>query len=149
MLDRSTIDRFQRQVQEDGMALLIRGLLTFVSGIGVLYFTYWAGGALFYSLDLTPLIPFFGSLVAGALAARYVWIHTTGIQPGFVSSVVLGAVTTGAIAFSAGFFGPMIFAPGANQGPLLGIFITGPLGFVLGAIGGAVYWFVKRRQASP
>ena len=35
--------------------------------------------------------------------------------------------------------GPMVFAPDANQGPLLGIFITGPLGTLLGAIGGFVY----------
>jgi hypothetical protein len=33
-----------------------------------------------------------------------------------------------------GFLGPMILAPEANQGPLLGIFITGPLGLVVGAI---------------
>ena len=42
------------------------------------------------------------------------------------------AVILGTIAFAAGFFGPMIWAPDANQGPLLGIFITGPLGFVVG-----------------
>ena len=49
----------------------------------------------------------------------------------------LGRITTwafaiGVVCFSAGFFGPMIFAPGANQGPLLGILITGPLGFLAG-----------------
>lgn len=49
----------------------------------------------------------------------------------FVWSFVLGA-----ISFSIGFLGPMILAPGANQGPLLGIFITGPLGTLIGlAIG--------------
>lgn len=42
------------------------------------------------------------------------------------------ALLLGGIGFAAGFFGPMIFAPGANQGPLLGIFITGPLGFLAG-----------------
>ena len=42
------------------------------------------------------------------------------------------AVILGAIAFAVGFFGPLIWAPDANQGPLLGIFITGPLGFVFG-----------------
>jgi len=36
------------------------------------------------------------------------------------------------IAFAIGFFGPIIWAPDANQGPLLGIFITGPLGFAVG-----------------
>ena len=35
---------------------------------------------------------------------------------------------------------------GANQGPLLGIFITGPLGFILGAIGGSVYWLLQGRR---
>ena len=42
------------------------------------------------------------------------------------------AVILGAIAFAVGFFGPLVWAPDANQGPLLGIFITGPLGFVFG-----------------
>jgi hypothetical protein len=42
------------------------------------------------------------------------------------------ALLLGGIGFAAGFFGPMIFSPGANQGPLLGIFITGPLGFLAG-----------------
>ena len=50
----------------------------------------------------------------------------------------LGAVVLGLIGFAGGFFGPMIFAPEANQGPLLGIFITGPLGTVAGAIIGAI-----------
>jgi hypothetical protein len=36
------------------------------------------------------------------------------------------------ILILAGFFGPMLLALGANQGPLLGIFITGPLGFLAG-----------------
>jgi hypothetical protein len=58
----------------------------------------------------------------------------------------IGALTTGAIAFSAGFFGPIIFTPSANQGPLLGIFITGPLGLILGAIGGAFYWLIRRNR---
>jgi hypothetical protein len=40
----------------------------------------------------------------------------------------------GAVGFAAGFFGPVTFNPGANQGPLLGIFITGPAGALLGAL---------------
>ncbi|HEU4930076.1 MAG TPA: hypothetical protein VFU38_09625 [Candidatus Krumholzibacteria bacterium] len=42
------------------------------------------------------------------------------------------AVILGVIAFAVGFFGPLIWAPEANQGPLLGIFITGPIGFFVG-----------------
>ncbi|RVD68676.1 MAG: hypothetical protein E5Y89_20345 [Mesorhizobium sp.] len=37
----------------------------------------------------------------------------------------------GIIGFLGGFVGLVIFTPEANQGPLLGIFITWPLGFVL------------------
>ncbi len=47
-----------------------------------------------------------------------------------------GAILVGGISFSAGFFGPMLLAPSANQEPLPGIFITGPIGVILGAIGG-------------
>jgi len=48
------------------------------------------------------------------------------------------AVIVGGVCFVAGFFGPMILAPQANQGPMLGIFITGPLGFIAGGIIGLV-----------
>jgi uncharacterized membrane protein YeaQ/YmgE (transglycosylase-associated protein family) len=51
----------------------------------------------------------------------------------------LGALMLGITGFVLGFFGPMQFQPGANQGPMLGIFITGPGGALLGAlIGGAL-----------
>ena len=46
------------------------------------------------------------------------------------------ALFVGGIAFLAGFVGPMIVAPGANQGPLLGIFVTGPVGLVCGLVWG-------------
>lgn len=38
----------------------------------------------------------------------------------------------------------MIFAPEANQGPMLGIFITGPGGAVLGAVAGWIAWLKRR-----
>lgn len=44
----------------------------------------------------------------------------------------------GAIAFLCGFVGPVIFTPEANQGPLLGIFITGPIGFLIGLVVGFI-----------
>jgi hypothetical protein len=55
-------------------------------------------------------------------------------------------LATGGVGFSVGFFGPISFTPQSNQGPLLGIFITGPLGCLLGAVGGAIYWFARRRR---
>jgi hypothetical protein len=52
--------------------------------------------------------------------------------------VVVWSLAIGGVCFAAGFFGPMVLAPGANQGPLLGILITGPLGVVLGFATGVV-----------
>ena len=50
-----------------------------------------------------------------------------------------GAVMLGVTGFVIGFFGPIRYQPWANQGPMLGIFVTGPGGVLLGAIiGGAV-----------
>jgi hypothetical protein len=56
-----------------------------------------------------------------------------------LARTLLIGLLVGAIGFVLGFFGPIIFQPGANLGPLLGIFITGPLAFVLGCIGGFVW----------
>lgn len=44
----------------------------------------------------------------------------------------------GATGFACGFLGPMALSPDANQGPLLGILITGPGGVVLGVALGTV-----------
>jgi len=54
---------------------------------------------------------------------------------GFKFCLVLGVV-----GFLAGYIGPLILRPDANQGPLLGIFITGPLGF----FAGFCLWFLSR-----
>lgn len=40
----------------------------------------------------------------------------------------------GAVGFLTGFLGPMIFVPEANQGPMVGIFISGPAGVALGFV---------------
>jgi hypothetical protein len=62
---------------------------------------------------------------------------------GIGASAVKGGCVLGLIGFAGGFFGPMVFMPDANQGPMLGIFITGPLGFVVGLFSGAVLGVIK------
>lgn len=68
-------------------------------------------------------------LVLGYLAVRYLgpedhwWKSEKVLRP---------ALVVGGISFALGFFGPMILNPQGNQGPMLGIFITGPLGFIIG-----------------
>jgi hypothetical protein len=44
----------------------------------------------------------------------------------------------GGVGLVLGFAGPLVLSPKASLGPLLGILLTGPLGFVLGALIGAV-----------
>jgi hypothetical protein len=46
--------------------------------------------------------------------------------------------TVGGIGFAIGFVGPLVIYPKSNLGPLLGILVTGPLGFVVGALGAGV-----------
>jgi hypothetical protein len=45
-------------------------------------------------------------------------------------TVFLWGALVGIAGFVIGFFGPMILDPTSGNGPLLGIFITGPGGFV-------------------
>lgn len=40
--------------------------------------------------------------------------------------------------FAMGLIGPLVFYPKSNLGPLLGILVTGPLGFVIGVIGSVI-----------
>ena len=56
------------------------------------------------------------------------------------------ALMLGLIGFLGGFIGPLILRPEANQGPMLGIFITGPLGVLTGAIFGIFRSTRKNRQ---
>jgi uncharacterized membrane protein YeaQ/YmgE (transglycosylase-associated protein family) len=46
----------------------------------------------------------------------------------------VGALMLGVTGFLIGFFGPMQFQPWANQGPMVGIFFTGPVGILLGGV---------------
>jgi hypothetical protein len=48
-----------------------------------------------------------------------------------------GGCLIGGIGFAVGYGGPLYCWPESNLGPLLGIFVTGPAGFVLGCLGGA------------
>ena len=51
---------------------------------------------------------------------------------------IIWALTLGVVGFASGFFGPVFLNPGANQGPLLGIFFTGPISFIAGFVGGSL-----------
>jgi hypothetical protein len=44
------------------------------------------------------------------------------------------AAVLGVIGFALGFVGPLLFTPYSPQGPLLGIFVTGPWAIIVGAL---------------
>jgi hypothetical protein len=129
------------------MISTIRVFLSSIAAVATFYFVFLLPFSLLLPHDRLWWVRFLGSLICAVAATRYVWRHSASISQGFASSVMLGALVTGAIGFSAGFFGPMIVAPDANQGPLLGIFITGPLGVVAGAVGGCIYWLTRGRRS--
>jgi hypothetical protein len=126
---------------------LLRVFCTFLVSATAFYMTLWLVGALILPTG-TPLpVRLLLSLLAAVFAGRYFWSRATFSPEGPARPIMMGALLIGGIGFCAGFFGPLIFAPEANQGPLLGILITGPLGFLLGAVGGFGYWWLRRRSA--
>jgi hypothetical protein len=130
------------------MKLLVR---LFISGIATLvtyYFVLWLSVSLILPPGRFAWIATLVSPICAIAVAGITWWQTAPFSQGLVNCIVLGAVVTGGAGFSAGFFGPMIFDPGANQGPMLGIFITGPLGSLAGAAAGAIYWRVRGKPTA-
>ncbi|HKQ18121.1 MAG TPA: hypothetical protein VJW75_00110 [Candidatus Eisenbacteria bacterium] len=90
---------------------------------------------------------------AALLSAAICWWfalrgHTEQVRKRMRFAAICGFIT-GAVGFILGFLGPIVLAPQANQGPLLGIFVTGPLGFFVGLAAGWLIARFRRRQALP
>jgi hypothetical protein len=110
-----------------------------------------------FSLDLlvvdrSGLAPL-GLGVLGAIAGCVVGVLLQGPE-GRGRIVARWCATTagvvGAVSFLVGFAGPIILHPNSPQGPLLGIFFTGPLGAIVGAVVGALIGLVvPRAPARP
>lgn len=113
--------------------------------------------ATYYAFQWFPFSPFLWaenrwlskivSLLCAVGVGWFVWVKLPKLSLGIFGSTMLGAVLLGGVGFSAGFFGPIIFSPDSNQGPLLGILITGPLGFIVGGVAGLVVGIVRERAA--
>lgn len=129
------------------MDTLARGIAAFFAAIAAFYMTLWVAGAILLPDNTPGVVRFLTSLAAAAWTARFVWRRPPSGRDGLARAAGTGALLLGTAGFVAGFFGPMIFAPGANQGPMLGLFITGPLGAVAGGAGGAIRWIWNRWQS--
>jgi amino acid transporter len=71
----------------------------------------------------------------GPVKSRW-WRHENPIGFGLL---------VGFVSFLAGFFGPIILMPSANQGPLLGIIYTGPIGTMVGVAWGYLRAMKRKR----
>ena len=131
------------------MLTIARVGLSFFVGVATFYFVFWVPFSLVSFLPGHLLLAMIGSLAAAIWSARYTWRRTENFDNnGVLALTFSGALVVGTVGFLGGFFGPMIFAPDANQGPLLGLFITGPFGFLLGGAGGLVYGLIRRHAGS-
>lgn len=97
--------------------------------------TYWFG-VVALPVDDDGVLASRVAVVAALAAAAFAWFRFN--DTGLVASVLRSALTFGAVGFAIGFFGPFLLNPEQNLGPLVGIFITGPLAFL---VGGAVGLF--------
>ena len=125
------------------MKTFIRIILTFISLIATYYFIFWVPFSLIPGAHNIPAIPILISFLAALSVAILVWKKTTKLSNSLSNYVVMGGIILGSIGFLLGFIGPIIFTPSSNQGPLLGIFVTGPISFIVGLLGGGIYWFIK------
>ena len=125
------------------MTSIFRIVVSAIVMVATYYFIYWT------TLAFIPIPWGIAAVISYACAMAagwYSWTRTASLNSSLTRSVGYWAMVIGAIGFIGGFFGPMVFAPDANQGPLLGILITGPVGVLIGGIGGLVHWLVQQKQ---
>jgi hypothetical protein len=133
------------------MNLAIRIISIIVIFPAVYFFIYWLPCSLLFSvlgedIWIWNIAANIISLISAVAVSWFAWKKLGVIDNGLASNIFKGAIILGSIGFAIGFFGPIIFSPQSNQGPLLGIFITGPLGFVLGGFAGVLDWAIKKRR---
>jgi hypothetical protein len=127
-----------------GLAKFVVSTLVFLT---VYFFSFWL---LFVQIvpDEMAWLASTMSLLTAAAASYWAWSKTADAGGGVLTTALHWAMVVGAPGFTAGFFGQLIFTPEANQGPLLGIFISGPLGFILGGVAGLINALCRGSPAS-
>jgi hypothetical protein len=111
--------------------------------VAVNFFSYWMLFAQILPEHLHGMDTI-ASLLTALAAACLIWRSMAATVKGVFTTAASWAAIAGAVGFCGGFFGPLILTPDANQGPLLGLFITGPLGVIGGGICGFVYALWRR-----
>jgi uncharacterized membrane protein YfcA len=111
-----------------------------------------AGAFALSRIGIEAPVPIFGNiLLAGSifLALGLLWFALRGHRRATRNAIRTGCLTgtiTGGLGFAAGFLGPILFSPDSPQGPMLGIFVTGPIGAMLGTVIGALVGVVREHE---
>ena len=124
------------------MIQILKSLASFLMFLIVLFFI---GTILTITTSVSHWIATAISLVCATFAAWFTWKLVAGERISTLVAVTGGALILGGLFFTLGFLGPMVISKDTNQGPMIGLFIAGPLGVIMGAIGGYVY--VSRQNA--
>lgn len=130
----------------------MRVILGLVAAAGAFAFSFvmvWLAGLMFtnaYASHRAEMGWIAAAVVIALGVSAWTFRSIAGLvrSAGMASSVATGAITVGSAGFVLGFFGPMLLSDG-NQGPLLGLLITGPLGALAGGVWGAAAWSRRRR----
>jgi len=118
------------------MIQILKFLASFLMFLIVLFFI---GTILTITTSVSHWVATAVALVCAAFAAWLSWKLVAGDQLHAIVAVTGGALILGGLFFTIGFLGPMVISKDTNQGPMIGLFIAGPLGVIMGAIGGYVY----------
>jgi hypothetical protein len=117
------------------------GFFGAVLGVGIGFLAWIGVSMLGVPLPRTCSFAFY---TLGAACGAYV-----GGQGGSVARWCAGMATgIGTISFAIGFVGPILFHPESPQGPLLGIFVSGPFGVIAGALLGMLIGTVRQLRRS-
>ena len=113
----------------------LRALAVLLVTCATFYFTTFVLFAIISGIRGGWIAPL-ASLVCAIGAGIWVWkatapSHGTGLSDS--PNVLLSGVLVGSVGFACGYAGPIYFDAG-DLGPLLGLFVTGPGGFIIGIV---------------
>jgi hypothetical protein len=125
----------------------VRVLMAILLGLLADFYSHWWLFPLLGKAQWNQAIRYTLSIGMVVLVALIVWKLTAGITKERSAMVLKGGAIGMFTGFLIGFIAPILIKPNAPQAVFLGIFLTIPLGAVLGLIGGALYRSGKLRKA--
>ena len=127
------------------MSKIAKITLTFAV-LAAFWFTYWIWMLYIPGAREIFMIPIITSLLVATGIGLLIWKSLRKRTEDLSQYALIGGLATGGVLFLAGFIGPILIWPSNNLGPVLGLFFTGPIGFLLGLLGGGIYWQWKVRK---